>query len=257
MRANTSGPRLAANCLHLKMADTRVLVIRAEPGASETAARLKALGLTPVVSPALRLTARDEALPSLSGYSGLVFTSANGVRFFAEASDDRTLPVWCVGPSTASEAVRQGFSPVHQSSGDAHDLAHFIAHHWTQDTPKSLLHIANSAARGVVKAALSEQGFDLTFVPLYEARPAASLSADAVDAISSGAPVTCLVHSAKGAEALAGLAKSLDLSNTRFVAISAQAAAPLGNAGTGAISIASHPDEDHLLGLLQRVLEAG
>lgn len=237
--------------------DRRVIVTRAEPGAAETVERLKTLGLEPIRSPVLTLSARDEPLPDLSAFSGLIFTSANGVRFFAEASELRALPVWCVGPATASEAVREGFSPVHQSSGDAHDLAHFIAHHWTAETPKQLLHIANAAARGVVREVLGAEGFDVTFVPLYAASPASSLAPEAIAAITSGARVTCLIHSAKGADALAGLAKSLDLSNTRFVAISAQAAAPLDTLDTGGVSAASHPDEDHLLDLLLRVLETG
>ncbi|MGB3625490.1 MAG: uroporphyrinogen-III synthase [Henriciella sp.] len=231
-----------------------IIIARAEPGASQTAARLKKMGLTPILSPAIELGARDEPLPDLAAYSGLIFTSANGVRFFAEASSERGLPAWCVGPATASEAVREAFSPVHQSSGDAHDLAHFIAHHWSEDRPKRLLHIANAAAKGVVKEALGEEGFEVDFVPLYEARPARALSPDAQSILQSGTPAFCLIHSRKGAEAFLALAKSLDLAKTVFVTISQQAAEPFQDIRTGGISISGHPDEDHLLNLLEKLL---
>lgn len=231
-----------------------IIITRAEPGASQTASRLKEMGLTPILSPAIELGARDEPLPDLSAYSGLIFTSANGVRFFAEASKSRDMPAWCVGPATASEAVREAFSPVHQSSGDAHDLAHFIAHHWSAGKPKRLLHIANAAAKGIVKDALGKEGFEVDFVPLYEARPASALSPDALSALQSGAPAFCLIHSRKGAEAFLALAKSLDLAKTVIVTISQQAAEPFQDIRTGGISISGHPDEDHLLSLLEKLL---
>lgn len=242
-----------------KMTDkarTPVLVTRAEPGASQTTERLAAMGFEPVLSPALELLARDELVPDLDRFGGLVFTSANGVRFFAEATHDRGLPAWCVGPATASEALREGFSPVHESSGDAHDLAHYITHHWSGDA-RRLLHVANAAAKGNLKKALEAEGFRVTFLPLYEARPASGLSAEAVEALGSGDPVFCLIHSQKGADAYRSLAKGRDLSNTRFVAISAQAARPLEGLKAASVSIASHPDEQHLLDLLQRLHAAG
>ena len=231
-----------------------VIVTRAEPGASETAARLTELGLRPVLSPCIELAARNEALPELSDIGGLVFTSANGVRFFAAANPARDLPAWCIGPATASEALREGFSPVHQSSGDAHDLAHYIAHHWHAGTPKRLLHVANAAAKGALKAELEKEGFEVDFRPLYEARPASALSPEAAAVLASGEPAVCLIHSRKGAEAFLGVAKSLDLSKTRCVAISDQAATPLQAVKTGGVFAASHPDENHLLELLQKVL---
>ena len=237
------------------MADTAppIIVTRAEPGCAETVARLRTMGLSPLPSPVLELAARDEALPDLSGFGGVVFTSANGVRFFAEASEARDLPAWCVGPATASEALREGFSPVHQSSGDAHDLAHYIAHHWSGDE-KALLHVANAAARGNLKAALEAEGFAVTFVPLYEARRAAALDDAVIAQISSGARTICLVHSAKGAEAFLALANALNLSKTEFVAISPQAAASLETIETGGVHAAEHPDEAHLMQCLERVL---
>lgn len=234
-----------------------VLITRTAPGASETAERLRQLALEPVASPVLDLAARDVPLPTLSAYEGLIFTSANGVRFLAEATPDRTLAAWCVGPATASEAIREGFSPVHQSSGDAGDLAHFIAHHWHKGRPRRLLHVANSAAKGIVKQALGAEGFEVDFLPLYETRTAASLSREAEALLTRGEPFIILIHSAKGASALLALAGSALARDQVFVAISSQAAAPLAEKGFQNVTLADHPDEDHLIAALQRVLASG
>ena len=234
-----------------------ILVIRTQPGADETAARLKSLGLPSIVSPALDLAARDVPLPPMTDFEGLIFTSANGVRFFADASPDRSLPAWCVGPATASAALSEGFSPVHQSSGDAGDLAHYIAHHWHAGRPRRLLHIANAAARGIVKEALNKEGFDVNFLALYETRTASALSEEARALLGSGEPFITLIHSAKGARAFLELAGNLAARDQTFVTISEQAATPLREEGYRNLALADHPDEDHLIAALQRVLDAG
>ena len=82
-----------------------VIVTRAEPGASETMARLAAMDVTPIASPMLSLARLKADLPDLSAVQHLVFTSANGVRFFTEASTLRAAKAWCVGPSTAAAAL--------------------------------------------------------------------------------------------------------------------------------------------------------
>jgi uroporphyrinogen-III synthase len=234
-----------------------VIVTRTMPGAVQTGERLTALSLKPVLSPALELSARNEALPDLSTIEGLIFTSANGVRFFADATTARNHATWCVGPATASEALSEGFSPVHQSSGDAADLARYITHHWSAGRPRRLLHVANSATSGIVKSALEAEGFTVIFSPLYETRPAASLTEAAETVLAAREPYLLLIHSAKGADAFVSLAGKNRLQHARPVVISQQAAGPLQAAGLRNIAVAGHPDEDHLMATLQRVLAAG
>ena len=231
----------------------RIIITRAAPGAAQTAERLSAIGASVIISPALELCARNEPVPDLDVIGGLVFTSANGVRFFSEACDRRDLPAWCVGPATASQALREWFSPVHQSSGDAHDLAHYIAHHWSGGD-KALLHVANAAAGSNLRTALEAEGFSITFLPLYEACPAATLSNEASDALKNSARTIVLGHSRKGVEAFLTLTRNMDLSHTEFVVISEQAAAPLETIGATRVHIATHPDDDHLISALERVL---
>mgnify|MGYP001791446580 FL=1 len=105
-----------------------ILVTRAEPGASETVGRLRDEGFTAIKTPVMHVMP-DAAvtLPDLSDVSGLVFTSANGVRAFVDRSDERAKTAWCVGPATASAARYAGFLNVQESVGDARDLAAFIA----------------------------------------------------------------------------------------------------------------------------------
>ena len=62
---------------------SRVLVTRAEPGASATGRRLAALGYASIVEPLFILEPINTDLPQ---FDVLAFTSANGARAFASLS---------------------------------------------------------------------------------------------------------------------------------------------------------------------------
>ena len=145
-----------------------VIITRAQPGADETAARLREMGLSPIVSPvlSLELVSPVPDIP-VEAAAGLVFTSANGVKFFAEVSEDRSLPAWCVGPATTAAAKATGFSTCFNANGNSRDLVDLII---KNSDPKNgrLVHIANTAASGFVQSELSEAGFESHFVGLYD-----------------------------------------------------------------------------------------
>lgn len=234
--------------------DIPIIVTRAEPGASETAERLNALGYKVLRVPALFLQDDADAdLPAASKLSGLVFTSANGVRTYASRRDDRNVAAWCVGPATAAAAKQAGFSTVHESAGNAIDLAQFIAAKAIpSDAP--LLHVANAAAAGNLKRDLEKLGFSVEFVALYQMRPVTDLPQGVLDLIKRNEPALILIHSAKAAAAFASALGGQTLQNCGLVAISEAASAPLADFTSNRTFIADFPNEDRLLLALKRAL---
>ena len=104
---------------HLPLFGKTVVVTRKGDPADSMIDRLRELGAEPFFFPVIETIAPDDwspldnALNNLSQYDGLIFTSVNGVRFFAERlktieQDIRELKgarVYTIGPKTA-EAVR-------------------------------------------------------------------------------------------------------------------------------------------------------
>lgn len=224
-----------------------VIITRAQPGADETARRVAALGADPVLSPVLSMVAIEPAdVPPLSSLSGLVFTSANGVRAFQERSTDRSLTAWCVGPATAKAARQAGFGDVQESAGNAEDLAAFIADR-SEPAPAPLLHVANSAAKGDLKAGLERRGFTVVFTALYEMVPAADLSPDCRALLASDAPAIVLIHSAMGATRFSELCADQSLASSAFISISSAAGAPLDVLDMQSRRTAAAPNEDALM----------
>ncbi|MEL6726592.1 MAG: uroporphyrinogen-III synthase [Pseudomonadota bacterium] len=236
------------------MMDLPIIVTRAQPGAQETADRLEALGLQAVVAPMLSLEViADAKLPSVEEISGLVFTSANGVRTYAAREAARTLTAWCVGPATAAAAEQEGFQDIRESAGNAVDLAHFIAVQ-SAPTERPLLHVANAAAAGSLKANLEALGYHTSFVPLYRMNRTSIVPPNTADILQRNRPALVLIHSAKGATAFAALMREQSLQDWIAVGISEPACAPLAPLKLNAIYTSESPNEDGLFARLSQVL---
>ena len=90
----------------------KIWITRAQPGADATAERVRALGHDAVVAPLLAVQVLPDVEIDLRGVAALAFTSANGVRAFADANGERGLKVFAVGAATAQAARKAGFKSV-------------------------------------------------------------------------------------------------------------------------------------------------
>lgn len=89
---------------------TRVLVLRPQPGASETVERARQRGLSAVAIPLFEVQPVDWEAPEPSGFHGLLLTSANAIRWGGEELRKlRGLKAYAVGEATAAAARDAGF----------------------------------------------------------------------------------------------------------------------------------------------------
>lgn len=215
----------------------RVWVTRAEPGASRTAERLRALGHEPVVEPVLEVRPLEADL-DLHGIAAFAFSSINGVEAFAARSSERDLPVFAVGDATAEAARAAGFGRVASAAGDVVALGELIGRELPHGSV--VLHPGAREPAGDLAAAVGP-GVTVRAVAVYEtiARKAAPSTVDAV-----------LVHSPKAGRELI----ALDVpGEPAWLCISEAAAAPLREAGRAPIRVAPEPNEAALLHLLFRL----
>ncbi len=95
----------------------RVVVTRAQGQASELAEKLEAVGAEVIEFPTIEFRPPadpkplDEAIAKLGDYDWLIFTSANGVRFFAQRRPDLSAfrgKVCAIGPATKNAVEELG-----------------------------------------------------------------------------------------------------------------------------------------------------
>ena len=146
-----------------------VLITRPEPGASETAGHLAALGLVPVLAPMLTVRLLPVRLPAQ--VSAVLVTSGNAVPPLPPSLHG--VPLLAVGDATAARAVAAGFTKVCSAGGDAVALAALAAR--SLPVGATVL-LATGAGQGASLAAhLRADGFRVQRRTVYAARPVHAL----------------------------------------------------------------------------------
>ncbi|WP_171054697.1 uroporphyrinogen-III synthase [Roseovarius arcticus] len=228
-----------------------ILITRPEPYGAEFAATLRTLpggDLPTILSPALQIGALG-TVPDLGAYRWLIFTSRNGVRYFAGASARRDIPVYAVGDATADEARRAGMEAI-SCGGDARDL---VARIIADGARGPMLHLRGAHTAADIAGVLTAAGIKTDEAILYSQR-SAPLTDAARACLMGDAPVIAPVFSPRSAAALFN-----DVPTTAPVvvlAISDAAATCIPEGAAREVIIADHPDMAAMLRAWPQALSA-
>ncbi len=173
-----------------------VLITRPEPGAGETAVRVAALGLTPVVAPLLEVRSLPATLPPSGQLQAILVASGNALPSLPAAYHH--LPLLAVGDATAARAGTAGFATVHSAGADAAALA-ALAARLCDPAGSPLLLAAGRGQSQALAAALRASGFGVIRRAVYESLPVTRLPDEARVALSGGRLRAVLFFSAETA----------------------------------------------------------
>jgi uroporphyrinogen-III synthase len=228
-----------------------VLITRPEPGAGETARRVAALGLHPVLAPVLAIATRP--IPPIAAQpQAMLVTSGNAIPALPEAWHGCML--LAVGDGTAARARAAGFARCHSAAGDAAALEALVAKLCTPAGGALLL--ASGEGQGMrLAASLRARGFRVIRRVVYAARPARVLPEAARAALAQGGLGAALFFSRQTARAfvrllLATTARDI-VADIEAIAISKSTASALTPLPWRRIRVASRPNQDEMLALLQ------
>jgi uroporphyrinogen-III synthase len=213
-----------------------------------TAERVRALGHEALVQPLLAVRVLPDFQVDLAGVAALAFTSANGVRAFADASGERSLKVFAVGAATAQAARAAGFRSVLSADGDVEALAEGIAVR-RGELRGAVLHPGAAEPAGDLAGALEKHGVEARRLILYETAPVTLDAADAEAALKSDA---VLLHSPRAAQVMAKILKAHPAPGLRALGLSKAVVKPLARIPLAAKAYPPFPLEAALLNLIDR-----
>ena len=188
----------------------KLLLTRPAADSEALAALLEAQGHTAMIEPMLEVKPLEVELPSLDGVTGLLFTSANGVRAFAAKSDRRDIAAYAVGDRTAAAAREAGFTTVESAEGDVEALASLVER-LRKPEDGTLLHISGAVRAGNLAGVLNAKGYKVEHAALYEAVAATEFSAATRVALASGGLDGVLLFSPRTAKHFVQLIQAADL----------------------------------------------
>ena len=206
----------------------KVVVVRPEPGASETLAKARELSLEPVSVPLFDIEAMDWAMPD-GAFDGVLLTSANAVRQAGDALQElRALPAYAVGDATAEAARDAGFDI--KATGDA-GVERLLG---SIDQELRLIHLCGEDRKQVTARQ------EITPVAVYRSKAVVGPKLDRLNGN------VVLVHSPRAGARLGELVE--DKSDIAIVAIS-KAAADAAGGGWESVQAANEPTDDAMLAL--------
>ena len=233
---------------------TTMLVTRPLPDALETAARLEALDIRPVIFPLLRHVTLPTSLPSPAGFAALALTSTAALRALEERrvlERYRDLPVFAVGNRTAAEARARGFGRAESAGGTFADLVALLAGAGL-DGP--VFYPAARHQSGDLAHALAPHGIMVVTSRVYEMATVDRFSGEVAAALGDGSIDAVLFYSRRTAGAFVACAGAAHLSRAvrarlGALCIAESVAEPLVAAQFVRIGLADHPDEEAMMAL--------
>jgi uroporphyrinogen-III synthase len=236
-----------------------VVVTRPRAESEELARRLDTLGYDTQIEPLLEIVPRAVEPPPLDSYTGLVFTSANGARAFANLSPVRRLPSYAVGAASAATLRELGFQDVRAGPGDAAGLASLIAQ--AEPPGARLLHLSGVVIAHDLAAPLAPAGVRIDRLILYEAVPAVRFSPAFVTALYACTVGAVLFFSARTAEIFGTVAHRMALTerccSMAALCLSRRVADKAAALPWARTAVAPEPTEEALLSLLPASLPVG
>jgi uroporphyrinogen-III synthase len=237
----------------------RVLITRPEREASALAQVLAARGHQAVIAPLFHtqvLHPPADFAAELAACQAILITSANGARALAEASEQRSKPIFAVGDTTATTAEGLGFDNVTSASGDAAALADLVRQR-LDPANGPLMHVSGADVAG----SPAPDGFEVKRVMLYEARQADALPDSARAALAARAIDVATFFSPRAADAFVQLVTAAGLSDTcravTAIAISPAAVQPLGALPFARTVAAERPTRQAVLDEIDRLPPPG
>jgi uroporphyrinogen-III synthase len=219
---------------------SKVLILRPQPGADETAARARAVGLEPVVVPLFTIRPVAWEMPE-GGFDAVLLTSANGGRHGLRPELGH-LPCYAVGEATAEAARGAGAREVVTGPSDGAAAVALMA----EAGVTRALHLC-----GRDHIALSHPQVSLERRIVYAAEAAETLPVEAGQALVEGA--LTLLHSPRAAALFAALVPS----RVHPIAAISLAAAQAAGRGWAEVYIAAAPRDHALLELAVRLCKTG
>ena len=143
-----------------------ILLTRALDDCAEMIIRFKLLGHQVSHIPLLKIDKIDyEQINSLD-FKGIIFTSANSIKFLDLKSIDKNLLCFCVGSATEKKARSVGFQNVIAAEGNVENLKELILQNFNKKDG-NLIYISGETVSVDLDHQLSKEGYNIKRVINY------------------------------------------------------------------------------------------
>ena len=116
--------------------------------------------------PLINIEGLKHEAPNYSGFKGIIFTSANAVKFLDLKNIDKNLLCFCVGSATEKKARSVGFQNVISAEGNVENLKELVLQNFNQKDG-NLIYISGETVSVDLDQQLLKEGYNIKRVINY------------------------------------------------------------------------------------------
>ena len=183
-----------------------ILLTRPLEDCSEMIIKFKSLGHQVSHLPLLRVDKVNYGQINFSNFKGIIFTSANSIKFLDLKSIDKNLLCFCVGSATEKKARSVGFQNVIAAEGNVENLKELILQNFNQKDG-NLIYISGKTVSVDLDHQLSKEGYNIERVINYRTTHNQNFNDEFVNELKLNMPDMVYVYSQNSAFSLLNFIK--------------------------------------------------
>ena len=187
-----------------------ILLTRPLEDCSEMIIRFKSLGHQVSHLPLLSIDKIDYKQINFSDFKGIIFTSANAVKFLDLINIDKKLPCFCVGSVTEKKVRSVGFQNVIAAEGNVENLKELILQNFNQKDG-NLIYISGETISIDLDQQLLKEGYNIKRIINYKTSHNQNFDDEFVKQLKLNMPDMVYVYSQNSASSLLNFIKMYQL----------------------------------------------
>jgi uroporphyrinogen-III synthase len=136
--------------------------------------------------------------PNYSEFKGIIFTSANAIKFLDIKNIDKKLKCFCVGSATEKKARSAGFQNVFAAEGNVNNLKELILQNFKSSESK-LLYVSGEIISNDLDQQLIFEGYNIDRIINYRASPIKKYDEDFIEKLKLKMPEIVYIYSQNSA----------------------------------------------------------
>ena len=227
-----------------------ILLTRPLEDSREMILRFQSLGHKVSHIPLINIESKNYEPINFSNFNGIIFTSANAIKFLNLKLINKKISCFCVGNATERKAKSTGFQNIFCADGNVNNLKELILQNFNSSDGK-LLYVSGEIISNKLDQQLISEGYNVKRIINYTVNPVEKFNDKFIEKLKLKMPEIAYIYSQNSAISFLNLIKNYQLENlwmnTNLMCIGEKTSAVLNEIKWKKIFLFNSGEEEFLL----------
>ena len=227
-----------------------ILLTRPLEDCYEMILKFQSLGHEISHMPLINVESKNYESLNFSDFSGVIFTSANAIKFFNLRLIDKKIICFCVGSATEKKAKNVGFQNIFCADGNVNNLKQLILSNFNSSDGK-LLYVSGEIISNELDKELISEGYNVKRIVNYTVKQIEKFNDQFIEKLKLKMPEIVYIYSENSAISFLNLIKNYQLEslwmNTNLMCIGEKTSVVLNEIKWKKIFLFNSGEEEFLL----------